>query len=280
MDAQPDSTVSLKRFWKGHFVFRTEGLSAGPGFKAFRPVIRDKQEKTLRPVTNAEINKLNIGRRRSLAQRNMKAEVFYDQMDALISPNPVNPTRAYRDLHRAFRSQLKQRVRAVGMAQKYWDRGELEAITMPRDKAVFQTSGAWEALSTPCRDMRLLIALDTLLDFPNKVQRNPSAFVLKPGQTAASVAESLRSQGRKWRGKMWITYRRSDGTKQRLSLQQIIERKAAFEMAYNPNACPEVRWSAPEGSDEIRSCIRKAPDTQQRQMKDIRHWFKQRYGCG
>ena len=38
VDAQPDGTVGIKRFWKGNFLFNTSGVVGEPGFKAFRPI--------------------------------------------------------------------------------------------------------------------------------------------------------------------------------------------------------------------------------------------------
>ncbi len=39
VDAQPDNSVARKRFWEGTFLF-ADTPSAGPGFKAFRPLVR------------------------------------------------------------------------------------------------------------------------------------------------------------------------------------------------------------------------------------------------
>ena len=38
VDAQPDGTVGIKRFWKGNFLFTTTEVIGEPGFKAFRPI--------------------------------------------------------------------------------------------------------------------------------------------------------------------------------------------------------------------------------------------------
>jgi hypothetical protein len=38
VDAQPDNTIAIKRFWKGNFLFNTSEVVGEPGFKAFRPV--------------------------------------------------------------------------------------------------------------------------------------------------------------------------------------------------------------------------------------------------
>ena len=37
---------------------------------------------------------------------------------------------------------------------------------------------------------------------------------------------------------------------------------------------------AAEGSDEIKSCERRAPEEQQRRMRTMRKWFERRYACG
>ena len=42
LDAQPDGTVGIKRFWKGNFLFNTSGVIGEPGFKAFRPIFMNK----------------------------------------------------------------------------------------------------------------------------------------------------------------------------------------------------------------------------------------------
>jgi hypothetical protein len=46
-------------------------------------------------------------------------------------------------------------------------------------------------------------------------------------------------------------------------------------MAYNPNDCVEVRWAAPEGSDEVRPCHRHAPEDQRTRMTQYRAWFRE-----
>src|SRR5471030_3021732 len=55
-DAQPDGTVAIKRFWRGNFLFAQDPSLGGPGFKRFRPIVRDSSG-GLRRLTNAEITK-------------------------------------------------------------------------------------------------------------------------------------------------------------------------------------------------------------------------------
>jgi hypothetical protein len=141
---------------------------------------------------------------------------------------------------------------------------------------VFQTTGHWEDFSTPNRDLRLLIAIDTLIEFPDKVARNPKAFKVPARKTAEDLKADLLGLQRTWARQMTITYTRSDGSPQVLALEDIFNRKEAFEMGYNPNDGPEIRWGAPRGSPELSTCRRRAPAYQVERMKAMRVWFQKR----
>ena len=56
VDAQPDKTVAIKRFWKGNFLFNTNAkeVIGEPGFKAFRPIVGNTGK--LRLLKSDEIN--------------------------------------------------------------------------------------------------------------------------------------------------------------------------------------------------------------------------------
>ena len=56
VDGQPDGTVARKRFWRGNFLFAQDPALGSPGFKRFRPIVRDKNG-ALRRLTNDEIAK-------------------------------------------------------------------------------------------------------------------------------------------------------------------------------------------------------------------------------
>ena len=51
VDAQPDGTVARKRFWRGNFLFAQDPALGSPGFKRFRPIVREKSG-ALRRLTN------------------------------------------------------------------------------------------------------------------------------------------------------------------------------------------------------------------------------------
>ena len=73
-----------------------------------------------------------------------------------------------------------------------------------------------------------------------------------------------------------FTYVRSDGRPQVLTLAEVFRRADALEMGYNPNDSVEVRWGAPEASEERASARRRAPASQLAKMRDLRPWFHKR----
>lgn len=274
VDAQPDGTVAIKRFWRGNFLFVTDGVVGEPGFKAFRPVVEERGR--LRPLTNREIQANEDYGYFSLDQQGMGTTDFFDRMDRIINPIPLDPESAYRQLHQALHEQLLTRVQAVENGEIYHRSGGSSPIPMPTGLAVFQTSGAWEDYSTPSRDMRLLIAMDSVLDFPDRVVRSPDSFTLPPGTTPSQARDRLLATRAAWWTEYRFEYFRSDGSKFELTLADVFSRAADFEMGYNPNDCPEVRWGAPVKSTEVSTCKRRLPAEQVRLMKQYRAWFSER----
>jgi hypothetical protein len=144
-------------------------------------------------------------------------------------------------------------------------------MTMPQGFSIFETAGAWEDFATPSRDMRLLIAIDAVRDFPAQVKRTPKRFLASQAEVdAAPAALDALLAARSF------TYTGSDGSAQTLSLKQLLERNEGLELGYNPNDCVEWRWGAREGMDEFARCKRRAPVAQQREMERYREWFHTR----
>jgi hypothetical protein len=73
-----------------------------------------------------------------------------------------------------------------------------------------------------------------------------------------------------------FSYPRSDGSSWTLTLKDVIERVGDLEMAYNVNDCVELRWGAPDRSDEASTCKRRAPQGQRAKMAEYRAWFHER----
>jgi len=260
VDAQPDHSVTRKRFWQGTFLF-VDSTYAGPGFKAFRPIADNH---TL--LKNEELPNY------STEQEALSAEDFYAQVEKLINPEGLDVKQTYEATLAALVEQLEARLQSVENGENYFRKNETP-IEMPKSAAIFETTGPWEDFATPSRDMRLIIAINVLLDFPEKVVRYPRLFKLAD-QSAAELKTQLEQLHEKLIAEKKIQYIRSNGEPWVLSVAEILARKAAFEMAYNPNDCVEIRWGAKPGTEEYATCKRHAPLEQSKQMAEIRDWFR------
>jgi len=275
VDAQPDGTVGIKRFWKGNFLFNTSEVIGEPGFKAFRPIILNGDQFTL--LKNKELSPKSGLIPFSLQQKGMPEDVFYHTMEQIINPKPLDPEMALLDLIQALHEQLIVRVSSVAGGENYMKTHPGEVIAMPGNlSGVFQAGGLWEDFSTPNRDLRLLIAIDAVLGFPDKIIRSPEDFKIPLFHSPEQVKKKLEALLSDKLSELSITYNRSDGSHQTLTLQEIIKRRAAFEMAYNPNDGIEIRWGAPENSEERATCHRHVSAGQLEKMRSVRKWFQKR----
>ena len=275
VDAEPDGTVTRKRFWRGNFLFAHEPALGSPGFKRFRPIVR-AENGGLRRLTNAEIAKNPNYGDFSLEQTKFSMEEFYDRMDEVMSPDPLDPAKAMADAITSLEEQVNTRVTAVENGRKFQSSGKGDA-SMPDGASIFETNGPWEDFSTPARDLRLLIAIDVVRGFPDRVARLPQRYAIPFGQTAAGVKANLQSALASELAARKITYTRSDGSPWTLTLKDVVDRAGDLEMAYNPNDCVELRWGATQGSDEAATCKRHAPAAQRAKMSDYRPWFRDRH---
>ncbi len=275
VDAEPDGSVTRKRFWRGNFLFVHDPALGSPGFKRFRPIVREGNG-ALRRLTNAEIAKDPDYDDFSLDQSQLSAEQFYDRMDDVMSPQPLDPSRAMEDAITSLDEQVKTRVTAVENGRKFQNESRGDA-NMPGGAAIFETTGAWEDFSTPARDFRLLIAIDVVRGFPDHVARRAERYAIPQGKNVADVKAELQGALASDLATRKFTYTRSDGSAWTLSLKDVIDRAADLEMAYNPNDCVELRWGAPAGSDEASTCKRHAPAAQRAKMTEYRPWFRERH---
>ncbi|MCG8419073.1 MAG: C40 family peptidase [Proteobacteria bacterium] len=212
----------------------------------------------------------------SLQQYSGTKDDFYETLERLINPRPLDPAAMQGALIDALDEAVKRRITSVDNGEKYMAEQNYQPMDMPRGARIFLASEPWESFSTPSRDLRLLISIDSVVGFADIVARTPRRFGLKSGPRLDQMVDRVRTaleQGLKQRT---FTYTRSDGSQQTLSLADLVARQEGFEMAYNPNDCPEVRWAAPAGSAEISTCSRSAPAEQRARMERYRSWFATR----
>jgi len=275
VDAQPDNTIAIKRFWKGNFLFNTSEVVGEPGFKAFRPVLFENVKISL--MKNEALTDSTGFVPFSLEQRNMDSEVFYRTIEQIINPKPLDPEAALTDLIQALHEQLLVRVKSVANGEAYLKSHPGTVIPMPSNaRGVFQTGGLWEDFSTPNRDLRLLIAMDAVLNFPDRVAGSPEDFDVSKSSSPEEIKNKLQLLLEKQVSELTVSHTHSDGTLQELTVAEILKRKDAFEMAYNPNDCIEIRWGASENSVERATGKRRAPANQQKNMQSVRKWFSSR----
>ena len=121
-----------------------------------------------------------------------------------------------------------------------------------------------------------MIAIDVVIGFPNRVARRPERYAMPKDKSAAEVKAELEKvlaselSGRKF------AYTRSDGSAWTLALKDVLDRAGDLEMAYNLNDCVELRWGAPDNSEEAATCKRHASSVQRAKMTDYRAWFRER----
>jgi len=273
VDGQPDGTVARKRFWRGNFLFAQNPALGSPGFKNFRPIVRENG--VLKRLSNEEIAKNSDYGNYSLDQSRLDVESFYDRMDDVMSPEPLDPSRALLEIIAALEEQVKTRVTSVENGRKYQttNRGDAD---MPDGPSIFEAAGAWEDFATPSRDLRLLIAIDVARGFPDRVGRRPERYAMPKDKSAADVRAELEKVLASELASRKFSYTRSDGTAWTLALQGVVDRAVALEMAYNLNDCVELRWGAAEKSEEASTCKRRAPSVQRSKMQDYRAWFHER----
>ncbi len=274
VDAEPDGTVARKRFWRGTFLFAHEPTFGSAGFKHFRPIVRGENGAPRR-LTNAQIAKNSDYGDFSPEQSQLAVDDFYDRMDAALSPEPLDPFNAMKEAITALEEQVNTRVTSIENGRKYQDgHGE---ITMPDGPAIFATTGAWEDFSTPARDFRLLVAIDVVRGYPDRVSRHPERYAMPSGKNVAEVKAELQKVLATELASRKFSYTRSDGSAWSLALKDAVERAGDLEMAYNPNDCAELRWGAPENSQEASTCKRHASSAQRAKMTNYRSWFRERH---
>jgi hypothetical protein len=265
VDGQPDGTVARKRYWRGNFLYATQRELGGPGFKRFRPLVR----------RGGALARTDGEDDFSRDAQKLDVEGFYDKMDDVLSPRPLDPERAMMETIAALEEQVKTRVNSVDNGRKWLDKGKGIAA-MPDGPEIFETTGAWEDFATPSRDLRLLIAIDVVRGFPARVARRPERYAMPAGKSPKDVEADLQKILDRELAARSVAYPRSDGSPFTLTLTEVLARAASLETAYNLNDCPEVRWGATPGTDEASTCRAHAPAEQKARMETYRAWFHER----
>jgi hypothetical protein len=271
VDGQPDNSVGRKRFWEGTFMFASDIKSAGPGFKAFRPVVRGP-DGVLAPIPSKALVSDARFAPYSDEQERLARDAFYARVAKLINPSGLDARTAYTETMNALVEQLTTRVGSVDNGERFMHDKNNPVVPMPVGPKIFETTGPWEDYATPSRDMRLLIAMRVLTGLPARIVEHPELFLLG-GRQPAEVRAEIEALHEKQIRERSVEYRRSDGSPFRLTVADVLARRTSLEMAYNPNDCVEIRWGAGQDTADYVTCKRHAPDEQVARMREYRVWF-------
>jgi len=271
VDGQPDGTIGRKRFWEGTFLWSADPAVGGIGFKQFRPVV----------YKNGKVSQLSNevllagGYNFWTGYEDLTGPDFYRNVEDVLNPGIRDPLVEQTQLFEALFLAVTDRAAAVTRGATAV--GTKTTVEMPTGHAVFESQGVWESFSTPGRDLRLLIAMDVVTGFPDKVRANPRAFGLVGDDVEATITglktrHQILLQAPEYR----FGYRRSDGSRWELSLAEVFARMQNLEVGYHPQDCPERRWGAPPGSAEQATCRGQASTRDRDRMESYRKWFQTR----
>ena len=185
--------------------------SAAQGFKHFRPIVGDKNG-PLRRLINAEITKNPHYADFSLEQSNMSAEDFYDRMDDVMSPEPLDPVKAMTDAIASLNEQVKTRVTSVENGRQYQEKqaGALRrcrtARRSSRPPAPGKTTPRRRAISV------CLIAIDVVRNFPDRFVRRSDRYAMPGGKSIEDVKRELQGVLASELAARKFSYTRSDGS--------------------------------------------------------------------
>jgi hypothetical protein len=270
VDGQPDGTVARKRFWRGNFLYAIDPAIGSAGFKRFRPLAREPSTGRLVRPKNAALADYS-----ATDQVEHGVDGFYEKVEDILSPAPLDPVAALLGTAQALEEQVKTRALSVENGRRFLASGHGPA-PMPDGETIFETTGEWEDYSTPSRDLRLLVAIDVAREMPARVSRRPARYIIAPSTSPDALRADLEQRLAHELRERTVTYTRTDGSPWRLSLADIVARQEALEVAYDPNDCVELRWGAPPGSDEASTCVAHAPPDQRAKMQSYRAWFHDR----
>ena len=109
---------------------------------------------------------------------------------------------------------------------------------------------------------------DRVAPIGNAVFSRPERYAMPKDKSAAAVKAELDGVLASELAARKFIYTRSDGSQWTLALKDMIDRMTQLEMAYNVNDCVELRWGAPDKSEEAATCKRRAPSAQRVKMAD------------
>ncbi|MEM3113126.1 MAG: hypothetical protein QXI33_01745 [Candidatus Pacearchaeota archaeon] len=152
-----------------------------------------------------------------------------------------------------FAEMMKERVEFVEAA---WNDVLINGpITFPNDSSsenIYQANGRWEVFSSPSSDVDRKNKYNYITTRIEDMLINFDPFSRVYDYSGFSFSEELAAKLMKRKEELFsnyfIVYKKSNGGEVSLTLSDI--EKRLFDLSFDPNHPPEIRWGAPAGSDE------------------------------
>ena len=209
------------------------------------------------PAARTRINRRDQprapGRARPEAQYFVDGQTvdYYDFLRLRLAPKGFryDPLAETRSMIRHLCDGLRDRVHAV---ERAIEAGLAQRPQPPRlPPNIYATNGDWELYSTPSRDARLKVSFEELRDEVERFLELTAAASPVVAYQGVDLARDLSQIYAEQAALCPITYRRSDGSTQRLAFDEV--RQRLFLMSFDPHHCAERRWGASEPA-ELATC--------------------------
>jgi len=198
------------------------------------------------------MKKINEGK---LAVKGQEIKTYPQLVKTRLIQTKESPMNFLENSTNEFAAMLKERESFV---QETWrDVLRNGPITFPNESTegnIYQASGRWETWSSPSSDIDrrekyhyMLVNLEAMLQgFKENEMYNYSGF-----SSRDELALSLLQRKRTLFDSYVVEYTSSIGEKVNLTLSEI--EKRLFDLSFDPNHPPELRWGAPKNSSERKS---------------------------
>ncbi|MCO5144315.1 MAG: hypothetical protein M9962_14605 [Oligoflexia bacterium] len=257
MDAHPDQSITRITYDKK---FTRSRPAHGAGLKNWRPELDKRSTNTLPNFSTEQFNK-------NFSIDGQKLS-FYEFVRARLAGGSLSfdPVDELSNMMKELCSNLQDRVAAVDAAIKAGISTKNHPDRLPEN--IYGTSGEWEEYSTPSRDARLKVAFlelkDEVVRYLDLYKSGSKRVIYKPAASKYSkncaannsycfLVASLMSEyeNNVMSSACIITYKKSDGSKQKLSFTNMVDR--LFKLSFDPYNCIELRWGA-NSREELASC--------------------------
>ena len=145
------------------------------------------------------------------------------------------------------------RERAIFVKEAWENVSRNGAITFPNESSsqnIYQAHGRWETWSSPSSDVdrknKYNYVVERLEEMVIGFPSNP--HVVYEVESKDELIDELIKKKADLFSKEVISYKKSNGETVELTLLDVEQR--LFDLSFNPNHAPELRWGAPEGSKE------------------------------